>query len=305
MEHFCTLFDQRYLLQGLALHASLRRHAPGSMLWIVCMDAPVQDALERLALPGVTTLPLSEIEDERLRRVKADRTPREYCWTVTPFVPEAVFRRAPDATRVTYLDADLYFFDSPAMFLRELDESGKHLLITEHAYAPEYDQTRTSGRFCVQFLSVRNTSRARAVMKWWQDRCIEWCYARQEDGKFGDQMYLDEWPVRFGQDVQVLEQSDRTLAPWNVRHAAQRGALRPVFYHFHAFWWVAGRTVRLHTNYEVGSAAEPLYRAYVSELREARRRLVGMGERIREAPASLPRRLAALALPFFDGYARV
>ena len=30
------------------------------------------------------------------------------------------------------------------------------------------------------------------ALKWWRDRCLEWCYARIEDGKFGDQFYIED-----------------------------------------------------------------------------------------------------------------
>ncbi len=80
-------------------------------------------------------------------------------------------------------------------------------------------------------------------MRWWQERCLEWCFARYEDGKFGDQVYLDQWPTLFGDRVHVVRQVEKTLAPWNVRHFAKktRSRLEPVFYHFHALRLLAAR----------------------------------------------------------------
>jgi hypothetical protein len=70
------------------------------------------------------------------------------------------------------------------------------VLITDHGYAPEYDQSATSGQYCVQFMTFERDG-GEPVRRWWEERCIEWCYARFEDGKFGDQKYLDDWPYRF------------------------------------------------------------------------------------------------------------
>src|SRR3990172_545113 len=146
VEQFATLFDSHYLPHGLCLHRSLAERAQPFHLWVLCVDEASEQALRRLQLPHVTLLPLQEVETVALRTIKADRTVAEYCWTLTPFLPEWVLERVPDAARVTYLDADLFFFDSPAALLDELTASGKHVLITEHAYAPEYRESIRFGR---------------------------------------------------------------------------------------------------------------------------------------------------------------
>ena len=151
MEHFVTLFDSLFLPQGLALHVSMERHAGNYTLWILCIDDAVHDVLTKIKLPNVQLLKLSLLETEELKQVKPGRSSGEYCWTTTPFAPKFVFNSDPSVERVTYLDADLWFRKSPAPIFQEFDNSGKDVLITDHAYAPEYDLSEKSGQYCVQF----------------------------------------------------------------------------------------------------------------------------------------------------------
>src|SRR6185295_1665094 len=173
--------------------------------------------------------------------------------------------------RVTYLDADLFFFGSPKPFFEEFERSGKHVLVTEHAYGPRYDRTRRSGRFCVQFITFRRTKEAEKVMLWWQERCLEWCYDRVEAGKFGDQKYLDQWPELFEHEVHILQQKDKTLAPWNVDYYYEQlgnGGTAPVFYHFHGLRIIAPGRLLLYSGYQLGAAANSLYETYMHCLYE-------------------------------------
>ncbi len=139
MEHFVTLFDLLFLPQGLVLHRSMERHAGNYTLWILCMDDEVHEILSLMKLPNVQLLQLSLVETKELKRVKPERTVGEYCWTVKPFALKFVFDSDISVKRVTYLDADLWFRKSPAPIFQEFDNSGKDVLITDHAYSPEYD----------------------------------------------------------------------------------------------------------------------------------------------------------------------
>jgi hypothetical protein len=282
VEHFVTLFDSKFLPMGMCLHASLMKHGQSFHLWILCMDELVDEQLQRLDLKNVTLIPLAEFETEALLTVKPDRTKREYCWTVTPFAPQVVFDRNPEVQRVTYLDADLFFFDNPQILLNEFNQSGKSVLITDHAYAPQYDKSLAYGRFCVQFMTFRRTEGGFRVMQWWQDRCLEWCHARIEDGRFGDQKYLDCWPDIFADDVHVLKQVEKTLAPWNVRFfSGKLNKLSPVFFHFHSLRIISSEEVILYKGYRIGSAGENFYDDYVLILN-------GCFERLRQRDIPIP-----------------
>jgi len=263
MEHYVTLFDSLFLPQGLALHMSMERQLKNYQLWILCVDDEVYEALIKLSLNNVRLLQLSKLETEELLRAKAGRTNGEYCWTLTPFAPRFVFEADKRVLRVTYLDADLWFRKTPKAIFDEFDQSGKDVLITDHAYAAEYDQSAKSGQYCVQFMTFTRNG-GEVVRKWWEEKCIEWCYARFEEGKFGDQKYLDDWSERFIDYVHVLNNKELALAPWNAIRFPYGNA---VFWHFHGLRLLPNRKVDVGSIYQIPSKAiKNVYLPYFNDL---------------------------------------
>lgn len=267
MEHYVTLFDSLFLPQGLALHMSMERHVKEYTLWILCVDDKAHDVLLQLQLPNVRLLQLSILETEELLLVKPTRTKAEYCWTLTPFAPRFVFETDSSVERVTYLDADIWFRKSPAPILEEFKASRKQVLITDHAYSPEYDYSAHSGQYCVQFITfIRKGSEP--VRQWWEERCIEWCFAQYQDGKFGDQKYLDCWPEKFSDLVHVMQNKEWALAPWNATRFPYSSS---IFWHFHGLRLYSTKKNGLRV--ECGNFPLPnvvmssVYEAYVIDLR--------------------------------------
>lgn len=264
MEHFVTLFDSVFLPQGLALHTSMQRHIKQYTLWILCVDDTLYDFLMKLNLVNVRLLQLSQLETTDLLRIKAERTKGEYCWTLTPFAPRFVFEADTNVDRVTYIDADIWFRKDPKPIFEELNASGKSVLITDHGFAPEYDQSATSGQYCVQFM-VFQRSAAEQVRCWWEERCIEWCHARIEDGKFGDQKYLDEWPELFSDKVHVLEHKEWTQAPWNATRFPYGDA---IFFHFQGLRIISEEEINLGNTYIFPKVLlNEVYKPYVDDLK--------------------------------------
>ena len=240
MNYYCTLFDSNYLTRGLALYQSLVNVKEDFHLFIFPFDNLSRDILREFDLPRVTLVPLKEFESPELLAVKPTRTQGEYCWTCTSATILFTLENF-NVPEVTYLDADLFFFDKPAIVLDEFHQSGKDVLITRHNYSPQYDQTATSGVYCVQFMPFKNNPNALHILRWWKDRCLEWCYDRVENDKFGDQKYLDDWIERFS-GVYVMQNPAAGLAPWNIQKYDCRpgptvNAVKVVFYHFHGLKW--------------------------------------------------------------------
>jgi len=240
---FCTLFDANYLARAIALYRSLERVCDEFTLHAFCMDDRSFEILRRLEAPRLRAVPLAALEqrDPELHAVKGDRTQVEYCWTATPAICLSLLEPDAGVSEVTYLDADLMFFASPEPLFEELGDGC--VLIVPHRYVPSLRRfEELSGIYNVQFLVFRRTPEGLGALRWWRERCLEWCRAVPEPGRFGDQKYLDDWPDRF-EGVRVLQHPGGGLAPWN----SARYELRPdgaggvrvdgrelVFYHYHA-----------------------------------------------------------------------
>jgi O-antigen biosynthesis protein len=184
--YYCTYFDRHYLARGLALIESLQRQESNTfVMYVVCMDELTRLALDRLAIPQVRTIPLHEIErhDDRLSSIRPTRSLVEYYWTLTPTVILRILERHRDIDLLTYVDADLYFFSSPQPLFDELGSGS--VLIHEHRFSPRQGHlAEHNGRYNVGLLSFRRDANGLTALRWWRERCLEWCFARYEQGRW-------------------------------------------------------------------------------------------------------------------------
>lgn len=238
---FCTYFDKGFLLKGLALHASLIRYNPDAKLWILAFDEYTRKILDEMKLKGVTVVGLRDFEDRELLKVKPTRHPVEYFWTCTPSWVLYVLKKS-RAKYTVYLDADMYFYSDSDMAISEIGQ--KSLLVVEHRFPKGMTaMAKTSGRFNVAFNVFKNDNVGIKCLERWRKQCLDWCYWKYEDGKLGDQMYLDEWPKLYDEDLVISKNVGIDTAPWNVSQysiTSKNGQIfinkdRLVCYHFHQF----------------------------------------------------------------------
>jgi len=282
--HYCTYFDSRYLLKGLALARSLARTSPGFSLTVLCLDDLAKRTLDRLAVPGVSTLALAELEaaTPALLAAKANRTRVEYYFTCTSSFVRLLRERGPAGEPLTYLDADLWFFAPPEPLFDEL--AGRSVTMVAHRFPPGLEHLESHGVYNVGWLSFADDASARACLAWWSERCIEWCYDRVEPGRFADQKYLDQWPARFA-GVHAIEHRGANVAPWNAAahpvtrrgDAAFAGDAALIFYHFAAFKrlapWLFEPALGSYGARMTPELRDFVYRPYIAELRAIEREL--------------------------------
>ena len=302
--NFCTLFDYNYFTRGLALYNSLLKKCPEFHLFIFPFDDRSFQLLKEINLKNVTLIQLKEFENIELLNVKKTRTPAEYYWTCTSSTIEYCLRNF-DLDHCIYIDADIYFFDSPMLLVEEIPEQ-KSVLITEHRYTKEYDQTTIHGKFCVQFMYFRNEERSLRVLDKWRKQCIEWCFNRKEEGKFGDQKYLDDWETEFD-CVHVLKNLGGGVAPWNVQQYNFKKNDKIVgteklkgikfdliFYHFHGYKLFKNNIFYLNHGYEISNNVRRIiYHEYTTKLIDIQKTKIVkesdlLKETLSESPVSIP-----------------
>jgi hypothetical protein len=270
------------------MYESLVTYTTEFHLFIFAFDEKSFLVLNKMNLERATIVSLADFETPELLEVKAGRSKGEYCWTCTPSAINHVLTRyhVPDCT---YLDADLIFYSDPSVLIEEMFLNKKNVLITEHRYsalARLYEEKR-AGRFCVQFVTFTRDQESLAVLDKWRLQCIDWCYARHEEGKFGDQKYLDEWPALYD-NIHILEHPGGGVAPWNLQRYVffeengsikgvvkkTKSSFQVVFFHFQYIkfkkngiydtgWYNIPKTVR-----------KLFYLPYIKKIEEVERRIL-------------------------------
>jgi hypothetical protein len=280
MYYFCTYFDNNYLPRFLALHRSLCSFGTEFRLWALCFDAPSYDRIVELRLPGVEPVRLEEFEraNPELVAVKGDRSRAEYYFTCTPSLPLYVLDHWPEVDLITYLDADLYFFAHPRPVFEELGEGS--VAIIGHRLSRANRSRQRFGIYNVGWVSFRRDAEGLRCLRWWRERCIEWCHDRVEEHRYADQKYLDDWPERFG-GVRVLQQKGANLAPWNIagyRIRERDGRVLVdedplIFFHFQGFQqiapWLYNSNFGLYHTRPTARVRRAVIAPYITALRDS------------------------------------
>ncbi len=213
---FCTYFDHNYLPYGMTLFSSLCDSGMDFELFVLCLS---RECYDRLAGVDSRLIPIAldvlEKWDSELKATQSNRSRTEYIFTISPCLPLFIFARFPHIDLLTYLDSDLYFFNSPEVLYQEL--GSKSLYIIEHRFMEEFKvRAGQNGRFNMAFQIYRNDASGIKCLQKWRIECLDWCYDRVENGKYADQKYLDSWPEDFPGKVVVSQNNGANLAPWNL-----------------------------------------------------------------------------------------
>ena len=286
---FCTLFDSYYLDKGIALYKSLERITSDFTLYIFCFDDKAFEVLNNIGFKHAQIIHHNSFETPELLAKKEIRSKAEYCWTCTSVTIEYVLEHY-HVESCTYLDSDLYFYSNPQILFDEIEQAKADVVIVEHRFKNnKYGQKlqERNGKYCVQFNYFRKTENGLTVLKWWKERCLEWCYDIPEPDRMGDQKYLNTWTRNF-EGVHELQHLGGGVAPWNLEQykliklneneiemSKKQGVKFPwVFYHFQNIRYMPGRKVNIKSQTKSKKLKYAIYIPYLKEVEKISTMLV-------------------------------
>lgn len=273
--NLCSYSDKNYLRKLMALYKSLERHAGDYSLYVLALDDEIYSYLVNRRLPHMTVSHLDDFESGDLLIAKSNRSWLEYMWTLTP----AWTKRVMDIHQldhIAYVDADCYFFNDPQMVIDDYS-----IGIVPHRFAnTDKERLLPNGKFNVGWVYFKNDDIGQACLAEWRNQCVAWCYNRNEDGKFADQKYLDEWPKKYC--ARAIEHLGFGLAPWNNcnynyayfddgLYVSDYSEAKPIImYHFHELLHDAHGNITRKTDWPIHPMVNKyVYEPYAAELKTA------------------------------------
>lgn len=225
---FCSIASKYRLYQCIAMYHSLKSCMSDAILAVLAVDGESEKVLEALKLPELLVISAEELEDNELKGLKKQRNSSEYCWTLKPVLLLHLYEKFKETDIFAYFDSDIFFFDNPIKLFRKNDNW--YVMLTTH----KVDRRANGG-----FVAFRRSNEAYKALKWWKDRCLEWCYCYHDHGRFADQGYLDFLRVRYN-GVKYLDMPGANAATWNFFKydlTLKDGSIyidrsRLIFYHF-------------------------------------------------------------------------
>ena len=240
MKHLCTVSDNNYLLQGLALYESLKRHTSDFVLHYYCIDEKTYEVLVGKKIENLKVYRVEELilEDERLGHLRSTEYPY-FCWCLASYISNRLLHLNDEP--ITYIDSDIYFHKNIDIILDEI--GNRDVGIFRHR---QFSLTthHIEGHYNVGIVHFKNTNQGREVSDWWADAVLYKKYPQY--ATCGDQKYLDHFPIMCPPDRIYIDENIGHGAPWlwQIYHFLGDGKIKwknhiqdLIFTHFSKFFY--------------------------------------------------------------------
>ena len=205
---YCTFFDKNFISRASALIYSIRKYDSKNEILILAIDDEVKHHFKKNKKIEVIDLSVLGIN-------KFDKTSKAFYFRLTPLLCKYVIGSVKKNTHILYLDADLYFFNSPKKLF---DEVRDYSIAFSEQFLPLWRKPRIkyTGRFSVAVNFFKNDIEGNKCINYWIEQSNTWLKNNLDSiQKFSDQIFLDDWPKKFN-SLKIIENQGVNVAPWNI-----------------------------------------------------------------------------------------
>lgn len=212
---YCTVVAQNYLPQALALHGSIRTHAPETDLVIMVVDGDRQDLESdqaKLRVVGLDYLPLERREVHNLTTIY------DVVEFSTSIKPLFFLELLNDYDRVVYLDPDTFLVAPLTELDSVVDEHGT--VLTPHFLQPIEPGSAVISEVHSLTVGVHNlgfgafSQKSRPFLTWWWSHLRRECLIYPLLSIFVDQKWTDIGSVLFS--AHSWRHAGYNVGPWNL-----------------------------------------------------------------------------------------
>ena len=159
-----------------------------------------------------------------LGKLQTVKTHKEFLFAITPFLIMFAHLKYPHLY-AWYVDADIYFFESFSKLEHQV--LGKSFTVTSHNFPEHLRYLEIYGKYNVGIISSAGDNRAKEILNWWGNRCLEDSSIFKSAEVYGDQKYLDNFQNN-SNGFYTFENTTDNAAPWNLNEFDRQ----PVSFHF-------------------------------------------------------------------------
>ena len=151
-----------------------------------------------MELSNATLISIKDVENDdwELANIKRTRNDKEYIWTSKASILLYLLNHFSELDHIIWLDGDTAFLSDPQPIF---DEWGNYsVFLTEEQYKGEYEWlSKIYGVYNTGFMGFKGDPNAFRCLEWFREKLIEWCFDKPENGRWSDQMYVNDWVTRF------------------------------------------------------------------------------------------------------------
>lgn len=274
--HLSTIFDSNYLIKAITLYKSALEYVPDCQFSFLCLDDESKKILDELKLPNLQTNIISDLKNIELEKVRQSRTRGEFAFTAKSNYLAYLIKTTEYSFGdiIIWADADILFYSSAKQLINEVLR-GHSIIRTSHKFKTDKEYLNEKvGKYNAGMIFFKIDENSKQCIQEWSKQCIDWCFHRLEDGKLGDQMYLNDWHNKY-KGVYDLPHKGVNTGTWNINNykvtnVANRFYLDNeilICYHFH------GIKTSLHRNrikiYPISIYHKDIYNVYTKALYQA------------------------------------